>query len=166
MTGLGLLPKHSFRTTHAPEPLLPWALLGRKSRGPRRWGESDSLVKNCKVWIIAGLGCCLLIYKESCLWLSCACLEGMRGKIWLQTFQGLCMVHDRYLSLRALLLLFLVHSPPPPPPPLLLSCIVYQITLVCKLKMLEQMIPSSFFHFSYVWEIEDTLRTKFARNFG
>lgn len=41
---------------------------------------------------------------------SRACLERMGGKTWLQTFQGLCVVHEGRLPLRALLLPFLCRA--------------------------------------------------------
>lgn len=40
---------------------------------------------------------------------SCACLERMGGKTWLQTFQGLCVAYEGCLPLRATLLPFLCH---------------------------------------------------------
>lgn len=50
------------------------------------------------------------------------------------------------------------------PPPLPLSCTVYQITQD-QMETQDQMISDSFFYLPYIWEVEDTLRTEFARNF-
>lgn len=98
-----------------------------------------------------GLGCCLLIYKESCLW--------FHAHVWSAWVERL-----GFRLSKASVWLMRGGSTQGYTPPLPLSCTVYQITQY-KMETEDQMISNSFFYLLYIWEVEDILRIEFTRNF-